>query len=220
MTRQQFSSAGLVGLVTGLLGVLSALVMLAWPAQSPPEQVSYPFTIGGYVAAQVWFFVHHWGLVVVLAALALSPAIGSGRLARLAAWVAVAGMVMLSGAELLSIRYAAWSNEVANAGLMGTAYGVACTVIGLGLVAAGIGVVRAGVWSGWHRWIPLAAGVAVFAVVTPAMFGGFVIARLGIGFWMLLFAGLGWSMHQHAQRSAAGRLAQTRNYDTLRMGPA
>jgi len=202
MTRQQLSLAGRVGLVAGLLGALSALVMLAWPPQVPREQVSYPFTTDGFIVLQGWFFVHHWGLVLVLAALTLSSAIGHGRTARLGGWLAVGGMVMLTLAELLTMRYADWDNEVANAGLMGAAYGVSCTVIGVGMVAAGIGVLRAGVWSGWQRWMPMAIGVAVFAVVTPAMFGGFVVARLGIGSWMLLFAALGWSLHQHSRCSA------------------
>ncbi len=35
----------------------------------------------------------------------------------------------------------------------------------------------------------------MFVVVTPGMFGGFVVARLAIGFWMLLFAALGWSVY-------------------------
>lgn len=202
MTRQQLSMAGLVGLATGILGALSALVLLAWPAQAPLEQVSYPFTIDGFLVAQAWFFVHHWGLVLPLVALALSSAVGRGRIARAGAWVAVGGMVMLTFAELLSMRYANWDNEVANAGLMGTSYGVSCTVIGIGMLAGGAGVVRAGIWSGWHRWVPLATGAAVFAIVTPGMFGGFVIARLAIGFWMLLFAALGWSLHLHSRRFA------------------
>lgn len=199
MTRQHLSLTGLIGLATGLL---SSLVLLAWPSQAPIEQVSYRFTIEGFLAAQGWFFVHHWGLVLTLVALALSSAVGRGRIARAGAWVAVGGMVMLTFAELLSMRYANMDNEAANAGLIGTSYGVSCTVTGMGMLAAGAGVVRAGVWSGWHRWVPLAIGITVFAVVTPGMFGGFVIARLAIGFWMLLFAALGWSLHIHSRRSA------------------
>jgi len=42
--------------------------------------------------------------------------------------------------------------------------------------------------------MPLAIGIATFTVVIPGMFGGFVIARLAIGAWLLLFAALGWSL--------------------------
>ncbi len=155
MTRQQLSMAGLVGLATGILGALAALVLLAWPAQAPLEQVSYPFTIDGF-----------------LVALALSSAIGPGRIARAGAWVAVGGMVMLTFAELLSMRYANWDNEVANAGLMGTSYGVSCTVIGIGMLAAGAGVVRAGVWSGWHRWVPWQSDSRCSRLSRPACSAG------------------------------------------------
>ncbi|CAN5878482.1 hypothetical protein BH24ACT15_BH24ACT15_37930 [soil metagenome] len=142
-------------------------------------------------SGQGWFFVHHLGLVLVVAAVATSGSGGTGRLIRGGAWAAVIGMVALTFAEVLAMRYADWDNDTANAGLMGTSYGISVTVIGLGMLVAGVGVLRAGVWSGWRRWTPLAIGIATFAVVTPGMFAGFVVARLAIGFWMLLFAALG-----------------------------
>lgn len=111
-------------------------------------------------------------------------------------------MVALTLTELLAMRYAHWDNDAANAGLMGTAYGICVTAVGVGMIVAGIATVRAGVWSGWSRWTPLAIGVAAFAVVTPAMFGGFVVARLGIGSWMLLFAALGLALLSQGRRAA------------------
>jgi hypothetical protein len=200
MSSQFQSWAGLVGLATGLLGTSSALVMLVWPPQVAEELVSYPFTTVGFYIAQGWFFVHHLGLVLTLVALARSGAVGKGRLGRGGAWMAVIGMVGLTFSELLAMRYADWSNDMANAGLMGTSYGISVTLIGLGMLAAGIGVLRAGAWHGWRRWTPLAIGIATFAVVTPGMFGGFVMARLAIGFWLLLFAALGWSLYVESQR--------------------
>ncbi len=187
--------AGLIGLVTGGLGALSAVVLLLWPPQVPVGPVSHPFTTTGFLVAQAWFFVHHFGLVLVLVALAGSAALAGSRLARGGAWLAVIAMIGLSLAELLAMRYAAWDETAANAGWMGTAYGITVSAIGLGMVVAGVGVVRAAAWSGWRRWTPLAIGLAVFVVVTPGMFGGFVVARLAIGFWMLLFAALGWSVY-------------------------
>jgi hypothetical protein len=115
----------------------------------------------------------------------------------------VFGTVLLTGAELLAMRYATWDFDTANAGLMGTTYGIACTLIGLGMLAAGVGTIRAGIWSGWHAWTPLVIGITQFVVLTPGMFGGFVMARLAIGFWMLMFAALGWSMYAEARRVAA-----------------
>ena len=198
MSSQFLSRVGLVGLATGLLGTFSALLMLIWPPQVDEELVSYPFTTAGFYIAQSWFFVHHFGLVLMLLAFALSGALG--RFWRGGAWTAVVGMVALTFSELLAMRYADWHNESANAGLMGAAYAISVTAIGLGMLAAGVGVLRAGVWHGWWRWTPVAIGMATFAVVTPGMFGGFVIARLAIGSWLLLLAGLGWSLHVESQR--------------------
>ncbi len=226
MSPQFFARVGLVGLATGLLGALSALLVLVWPPQVAEHLVSYPFTTNGFYAVQTWFFVHHFGLVLVLVALAGSGAVGAGRLGRTGAWAAVAGMVALTFAELLAMRYATWDNDTANAGLMGTTYGASVTVIGLGLLIAGVGVVRAGVWSRVPRSIPLAIGIAAFAVVTPGMFGGFVIARLAIGFWMLLFGALGWALYVESRRSAlpgvrpGSGMAQVRHDDAAISGGA
>jgi hypothetical protein len=200
MSTRFLSWAGLIGVAAGLLGALSALVMLLWPPQVAENLVSYPFTTVGFHIAQGWFFVHHFGLVLVLVALALSDAVGVGRVGRGGAWAAVIGMVALTFCELLAIRYADWPTDLANAGMMGTCYGISVTVIGLGMLAAGVGVLRAGVWHGWRRWTPLAIGIATFAVVTPGMFGGFVIARVAIGSWLLLLAALGWSLYVESRR--------------------
>src|SRR5829696_2757037 len=129
MSRQFLSRAGLIGLVTGLLGALSAGVMLLWPPQVAEELVSYPFSTAGFYIAQAWFFVHHFGLVLVLVALAMSRAVGVGRVGRWGAWMAVIGMVGLTVCELLAIRYADWHTATANAGLMGNCYGVSVSVI-------------------------------------------------------------------------------------------
>lgn len=205
MSQRYLSRAGIIGLVAGVLGSVSALVLLAWPPQVAEGLVKYPFTTTGFLLAQAWFAVQHVGLFIALLALAASGAAGTGRFARGGAWVAAVGMLLLTLAELLAMRYADWADEVANAGLMGTAYGIASVVIGLGMLVAGIGVLRARVWTGWHRWTPLAIGIAVFAVITPGMFGGFVIARLAIGFWMLLFAALGWSLHAESRHRSPTR---------------
>ena len=195
MSTRFLSRAGLIGLVAGLVGALIALVLLFWPAQVAEGPVSYPFTTTGFLIAQAFFFVHHFGLLVPLVALAASRITGPQVLFRAGAWIAVLGMGLLTASELLAMRYADWDFDTANAGLMGTSYGISCTVIGLGMLVAGVGVLRAGLWTGWRRWTPLAIGIAEFAILTPGMFGGFAAARLVIGFWMLLFGALGWAMY-------------------------
>lgn len=53
--------AGYVGVVAGVLGALSAVVLLLWPPQVSEELLSYPLTADGFYVAQAWFFVHHLG---------------------------------------------------------------------------------------------------------------------------------------------------------------
>ena len=193
--------SGMIGVAAGVLGALSAVVLLAWPPQVSEKLLSYPLTVNGFYVAQTWFFVHHLGLVVAMVGLIRSGALGVGRIGRLGAWLAVAGMVALTLTELLAMRYAAWDNDAANAGVLGTSYGISVTAVGVGMIVAGLVTVRARVWVSWSRWTPLAIGVAAFAIVTPAMFGGFVIARRGSGFWMLRFAALGVALLTHGGRA-------------------
>lgn len=205
MTQQTQRTLAYAGIAAGALGVVSAAVLMAWPAQVAPGPVRYPFTTTQFTVVQLWFFVHHFGLVAVLAGLALSGATGPNRVFRGAAWAAAAGALALALAELNAIGYANADYKAANAGFMGTAYGITSTVIGLGALVAGIGVARARRWTGWHRWIPLAVGIAEFVVVTPGIFMGFTAGRLAIGFWMLLFALLGWSLLTESTRPATAR---------------
>lgn len=203
MSPQARARAGALGLSTGVVGALAAGVLLLWPAQVSDRLVSYPFTTRGFYVAQAGFFVHHLGLVILLAVFARSAGPGAGRLARGGAWLAVVGTVLLTGAELLAMRYAEWDQVTANEGVMGASYGIACTAVGLGMLAAGVGTLRGREWSGWRAWTPLSVGVAQFVVLTPGMFGGFVLARLAIGVWMLTFAAVGWSMRAEARPETA-----------------
>lgn len=195
MTDTAIRRCGLVCLVTGLLGGAMAVLLLAWPTDVDEEMLRYPFSESGFLAMQAVFAVHHLGLVAGALALAASGVVGTGRVPRAGAWLLVAGTVLLTGAELLTMRYAAWTSDEANAGLMGAAYGVSCTMIGLGAIVAGVGVLRTRAWTGWHAWTPMVIGVAQFVMLTPGMFGGFVIARVVIGVWMLMFGALGWSLY-------------------------
>lgn len=202
MSGLSLRRCGLVCLVTGIAGGALALVLLAWPTNVDDTLLRYPFSERGFLIVQAVFAVHHVGLIAGVVALALSGAVGRGRVARGGAWMLVAGTVMLTASELLAMRYVDWNNEAANAGLMGAAYGISCTVMGLGAILAGVGVRRAKVWSGWRAWTPMVIGVAQFVMLTPGMFGGFVVARLVIGAWMLMFAALGWSLYAESKDPA------------------
>jgi len=75
---------------------------LASPGSARPGH--YPFTTSGFLIAQGWFFAHHVGLVLVLAALAVSGAVGPGRSLVGVRGSRVIGIVLLTFAELLAMR--------------------------------------------------------------------------------------------------------------------
>jgi hypothetical protein len=201
------STAGLIGLVAGLTGVLAAAVMISWPPQIAPGPLSYPFTRTGFQVAQFIFFVHHFGLVIAAWGLAVSGAMGAGRAPRWGAWLAVVGTLLLTFAELNTMRFAELDAVKANEGFVGATYGISCNLIGAGMLVAGIGVLRARLWSGWRRWMPLIIGIATFVELTPGMFGGYVVARLAIGFWLLLFGALGQALRAESRGTERSSLA-------------
>ena len=202
LSRSNLGRAGLLCLVTGILGAVLAGVLLAWPTDVDDSLLRYPFSENGFLTIQTVFAVHHLGLVAGVVALALSGAVGAGKVARAGAWLLVVGTLMLTAAELNTMRYADWTADAANEGLMGATYGISCTVMGVGAIMAGAGVLRARVWSGWRAWTPMVIGVSQFVMLTPGMFGGFVIARLVIGTWMLMFGALGWSLYVESRATA------------------
>jgi hypothetical protein len=71
--------------------------------------------------------------------------------------------------------------------------GVVCMV-------AGIAVRRRGRWAGWRGLVVLVTGIFVFVPMTPALMGPFVLARLAITVWMLLFAALGYALWKADER--------------------
>ena len=79
-------------------------------------------------------------------------------------------------------------------------YGVSSVLIGIGMVVAGLAVLRAGRWTGWRRALVLVTGGYVFVPMMPARLGPFVLARLAITGWMLLFAALGWALLRSEER--------------------
>jgi hypothetical protein len=202
MSPRAISTCGKVLFVTGILGALTVIPMLTWPIESPEGLVRYPFTLETFRAFQAWFFVHHIGLVVGAIGFAFSGAAGESRVGRIFAWVAVIGMLGLSGMELFTREFGELDMKAANTGAMGAGYGISTNLVGLGMLVSGVSVLRARIWSGWWRFTPLLVGITHFVLVTPAIFSnGWVIARLAIGTWMLLLGALGWGLLVEARRA-------------------
>ncbi|NYJ33470.1 hypothetical protein [Nocardiopsis aegyptia] len=202
-------TAGLSCLVGAAVGVAGGLVTAFLPSSVPPEAYAYPYTPAGFVAAQLSFALNHVLLLVGIAGVAWSGAVGTHRYGRAGLWVAGAGMALLTVCELVGIAAVGEPLVSPLTGLLGAGYGFASVLIGAGLVAAGVAVLRTGRWSGWARPTVLVCGLAVFVIVLPGVFGPFVAGRLALTVWMLLFGALGAAlMRDHdagARRDAAGK---------------
>jgi hypothetical protein len=194
------SHAGVVCLAAGLLGAVSGIFLAVYPGQVSEEMFSYPLTPGGFTVIQIWFFVQHLGLLAGIAALARAEVMEQGRTARWGTGLAVSGMAMLAVTELVAItaRNSTYPGE--GTVLLDALYGVSSLAVGVGLILAGIAVRRRGRWTGWRGLAVLVTGIYVFMPMTPALMGPFVLARLAITIWMLLFAALGHALWKAADR--------------------
>ncbi|GAB3756535.1 hypothetical protein [Microlunatus parietis] len=103
-------------------------------------------------------------------------------------------MSLLAGAELVAILAADSASGSELAGVIGGIYGAVSLLNGVSLMIFGIAALTAGQWRGWRRLILLVLGIYVIVPLTPAIFGPFVLARLTIAGWMLLFGFLGWAL--------------------------
>lgn len=176
----------------GLLGAASGIALAVAPAAVPDGRYSYPMTAAVFAAAQFGFAVQHLGLWAGIVGLGRSAAQAPRGAVRLAA----AGMLLLAATELAAITAARSAYPGPGTGVLDALYGVSTIAVGVGLAWAGVVVARRGGWTGRRRWLPLVLGIWVFVPMLPALFGGFLAARLAITFWMVLFALLGWALER------------------------
>ncbi len=186
--------AGVVCLAAGILGAGSGIVLAVWPGKVAENMFSYPLTAGGFTVVQIWFFVQHIGLLPGIAALGRAEAMAEGRSARWGAGLAASGMALLAVTELIAITARNSTYPGGGTGLLDALYGVSSLAVGVGLILAGIAVRRRRRWTGWRGLVVLVTGTFVFVPMTPALMGPFVLARLAITVWMLLFAALGYAL--------------------------
>ena len=60
-----------------------------------------------------------------------------------------------------------------------------------------------------RRFVALICGVAVFVIVIPGILGPFLVARLALTVWMVMFAALGWALYTRARVSEVERAPAT-----------
>jgi hypothetical protein len=125
----------------------------------------------------------HLGELAAVVALALAGAVGTNALGRLGLGGAAFGEVMLTVAEVIT---------KSAPGASDTLFAIAPAVVGLGLILAGVAVIRDGSWTRWHRYVTLALGIYVFAIMTPVIIaagGPPAIPALGaLAVWEVLWA--------------------------------
>ena len=215
MSTQTVSSAPLVSsrtalagdltLAAGVLGAVAGAALTLWPREVSPDQFSYPLGTVSHVAFQLFFTVHHLGLLAGLLALGVLARPVATRVTRAGTALAVAGMVLLTLMEaVVAFLGLGITADSARGQLLGSLYGVASLMIGAGLVTAGVGLVRRPVFPGSGRYLPLALGVWVFVPMVPALFAPMVWGRLAIIGWMVLFALLGLQLRRAARDEARG----------------
>ncbi len=202
-------TAGLLCLIGGVIGVISALVTAFIPPAVSSDWYSYPYTPTGFLLAQFVFMSNHVLLLVGILGLARSGAAGTGLLGRVGLWISLLGMAALTLCEVGAMTLATSPYPSPGTDFMDMAYGVASILIGVGLTLAGLAVARAGEWAGWRRFVPLICGVAVFVIVIPGVFGPFLAGRLVLAVWMLMFAALGWALYTRARISEVERAPAT-----------
>lgn len=186
--------AGALCLAAGILGAASGVFLAVYPARVSEDMFSYPLTAGGFIVIQIWFFVQHLGLVVGIAALARAAVMAQGRGARWGTGLAVSGMALLAVTELIAISARTSTYPGDGTALLDVSYGVSSVAVGVGLILAGIAVRNGGRWTGWRGLVVLVAGIFVFVPMMPALMGPFILARMAITVWMLLFAALGFAL--------------------------
>ncbi len=192
----------------GLVGFAQAIAVVALPTSTSEERYSFPFTEGGYVAAQLSFFLQHLPLIAGLALLLSRPLVRSSRTGKVGVAAGFGGMVLLALMELVAISAAAEATDSSRAELVNALYGVPTMLTGVGLLIGGIALLRSKEAShDTAPWVPLVVtllGAWVFVPLLPAIMGPHVLGRLAIGGWMLLFAALGLGL-AHPRTARVGR---------------
>jgi hypothetical protein len=188
------SRAGALCMVAGILGAASGIFLAVYPPDVSEDMFSYPLTAAGFTVIQVWFFLQHLGLLVGIAALPRAAVMGRGRGARWGTGLAASGMALLAVTELIAISARSSTYPGDGTAFLDVLYGVSSVAVGVGLILAGIAVRNGGRWAGWRGLVVLVTGIFVFVPMMPALMGPFLLARVAITIWMLLFAALGYAL--------------------------
>ena len=160
----------------------SAAVLAAWAAIAGGLMMLVlgiplaPLQAGSEVPAPILALnaVSHALLIAGIVGVARSGAAGEGILARSGLALALLGLVALTLAEIVAMA------DPESAEMF---YATATLTMMVGLIAAGVAVLLAGRWGGWQRFAPLACGLFIPLVLTPAFALPGYAAHYAIGLW-------------------------------------
>lgn len=189
-TAASTRTAGLLCAGGAAIGAAGGLAMIMVAPQVGPDRFSYPFDTPMHLTAQIVFVINHVLLLVGVVGVGRA-AIGASRAGKAGIGFAAAGLIGLTLCEIGAMTLAHAQLNDARVDRLNIGYGVSSLAIGFGLVVAGIAVIRAGHWQRWSRYTVLACGLALFAVVVPAISGPMAAGRLALIAWMALWAAIG-----------------------------
>ncbi|QJY47885.1 hypothetical protein [Pseudonocardia broussonetiae] len=194
---------GWIGLGAGVFGVGGGLLKVLHPASVDETRYSYPFDSLGFTVENGTLAVQHAALGLLVWGVWRSGAAGRSTLARIGAAGTITAWTAFAAVKGLAITA---RDEPVGSPLADTVdglSGLAGTSIAVFSILLGIAVLRAHDWTDWGRFIPLVAGVFVFAAVIPSLIlGSFTLARVAIIAWMGLWAALGWVLTRAETRAS------------------
>lgn len=194
---------GGIAVVAGLLGAGAGVFLLAAPGAVPPHLFNYPLANTPFAVFQMLLCVQHALMAGALWLYGAAGLAGRGLLSTVSLVWVVTTLLFLAGWEIVAIAGAGLPYPSHETAWLDTGYMIGNLGTGVGLILLGIASARARVLRGAGRWLLLITGLYMFVPTVPALFAGFVIGRLVLIGWFLLFAAVGWAMLAWAGRDAS-----------------
>jgi len=175
-----------------MAGVACAIGGVLWVSNVLLGVVNYGAMHGDIATFRSWeavFVLLQVLLLIGVVGLARSGATGAGWLGRIGLGIALFGRTAFVLAELHNFAKGTDDSPLLPLGALTT---------GIGMVLVGIAVVRARRWGGWHRPLPLLAGLYPFAAMFPILAATGQPPEPMIALWGILWLLLGFALRAEA----------------------
>lgn len=177
-------------IISGWLGTVLGLTTLLFLGSSVPDGVwNYPMPGTVFVGVSVLLVVDHllsahgfWGL---------SRLSGGSRFVRGATLVSMAGLLLLSAAEVVSGTLVGVQTTTEAATAVGALFGVSSLLYAVPALVGGVALAKKGLLP-QANWSLAASGAIILFLVTPANITGSVVLRMAsLILWSLVFVWMG-----------------------------